>query len=64
MNWFDKYVMENETGYLVSEFNGLFVDVGDDYVRHVKGDERPLDLTEISKDEFLRRLVSDSVVTQ
>ncbi|MED3562309.1 hypothetical protein [Bacillus xiapuensis] len=58
MNWFDKYVMENETGYLISEFGGLFIDAGDDYVRHVKGDVNPINLKEISKGEFLNHLIS------
>jgi hypothetical protein len=57
MNWLDKYIMKNETGYLISDFGGLFVDVGDGYVRHVKGNINPVNLSEILKSEFINKLI-------
>jgi hypothetical protein len=57
MNWLDKYIMKNESGYLINPWNGLFVDVGDDCVRHVKGNNIPADLEEISKQEFINYLI-------
>lgn len=58
MNWLDKYIMKNDTGYLINEFDGLFVDVGDEYVRHVKGNNVPANLKEIPKEEFIKLLIS------
>jgi hypothetical protein len=57
VNWLDKYILNNETGYLISAFEGLFVDVGDDYVRHVKGNVNPVNLNEITKSEFINKLI-------
>jgi hypothetical protein len=57
MNWFDNYVMKNDNGYLVSEFGGLFVDAGGGFVRHVKGNVNPVNLKEITKGEFLNKLI-------
>ena len=56
LNWLDKYIMKHENGYLINRNGGLFVDVGLDYVRHVKGDREPFDLEYISKDSFLLKL--------
>jgi hypothetical protein len=57
MNWLDDYIFKHETGYLISEFGGLFVDAGNDYVRHVKGNHNPVNLKEITKDEFINKLI-------
>lgn len=57
MNWLDNYIFKNESGYLISVFGGLFVDVGDDLVRHVKGNTEPLNLKEITKGKFINKLI-------
>jgi hypothetical protein len=58
VNWLDNYITKNENGYLISELGGLFVDVGDDYVRNAKGNNDSVNLREISKDEFIKLLIS------
>jgi hypothetical protein len=57
VNWLDDYIYKNDTGYLINDFGGLFVDVGDDYVKHVKGNTIPNNLKEISKSEFINKLI-------
>jgi hypothetical protein len=58
MNWLDKYIMKNDTGYLINGAGGLFVEVGDELVRHVKGNNIPADLEEISKNRFIEMLIN------
>jgi hypothetical protein len=58
MNWLDKYIMKNDKGYLMNGAGGLFVELDDEYVRHVKGDDWTIDLIEISKEEFIKRLIN------
>ena len=57
MNWLDNYIRKNNTGYLMNPEGGLFVDVGEDYVRAVNEIGEPYDLVEISKSEFLDRML-------
>lgn len=52
-NWLDRHIKKNEEGYLKNAKGGIFVAVGDEFVRSVKGDDDPVDLVDISKDEFL-----------
>lgn len=53
----DNYIYKNETGYLKNSKGGIFVDVGDDFVRPIKGDDDPIDLVDITKDEFILKLL-------
>lgn len=57
MNWLDTYIKKNDTGYLINPFGGLFVDTGNEYVRHVKGNNIPINLEEISKKKFINYLI-------
>lgn len=58
MNWLDKYIMKNEEGYFVNYAGGLFVSVGEEHFRHVKGNDELASLKEISKDSFLDKLIN------
>lgn len=59
MNWLDKYIQKNETGYLINKNGGIFVSVDEEFVRPVKGDDDVWDLEEISKYDFLHILLND-----
>lgn len=57
MNWLDTYIFKNDTGYLISSKNGLFVNIDDNYVKWVKGNKDPIGLKDISKDNFISILI-------
>ncbi|AYJ75988.1 hypothetical protein Goe24_01230 [Bacillus phage vB_BsuM-Goe24] len=60
MNWLDKHIQNNETGYLVGSDGSLWVYVDEEYIRHAGGSVyqgAPIDLREVTKGEFLRKLV-------
>ena len=57
MNWLDNYIRKNDSGYFKSSFGGLFVSVGEDQFRHVKGDNSITELKEITCDEFIKVLL-------
>ncbi|UJJ74670.1 hypothetical protein [Bacillus phage BM-P1] len=60
MNWLDKYIQSNETGYLVGSDGSLWVFIDEEYLRHAGGyayQAAPIDLREVTKEEFLRKLV-------
>ncbi|WCS68985.1 hypothetical protein Goe27_01220 [Bacillus phage vB_BsuM-Goe27] len=59
MNWLDDYIQNNETGYLVGSDDSLWVYVDEEYIRHAGGSAyqgAPIDLREVTKGEFLRKL--------
>jgi drug/metabolite transporter superfamily protein YnfA len=58
MNWLDDYIKENEKGYLINAYGGLFVAINKVWVRHVKGDGKVENLKEIPKEEFIQKLIS------
>jgi hypothetical protein len=58
MNWLDDYIKNNDSGYLINGAGGLFVEVDNEHVIHVKGDDWAIDLIEISKEEFIKRLIN------
>lgn len=59
MTWLDNYIRKNQSGYLINAKGGIFVDRGNDMVTPIKGDGDPLDLVEITKDEFLDKLIKN-----
>jgi len=58
LNWLDKYIKNNEKGYLINNKGGLFVRINKVWVRHVRGDDKTESLEEISKDEFITKLIN------
>ncbi|KXZ22382.1 hypothetical protein P4T89_12805 [Bacillus nakamurai] len=57
MNWLDNYIQNNETGYLVGSDEELWVDMKNGYVRSATGTKEPVGLIEITKNEFIKKLV-------
>ncbi|MCY8856447.1 hypothetical protein [Bacillus atrophaeus] len=57
MNWLDNFIHNNETGYLVGVDGSLWVDMDNRYVRCASGIKEPMGLKEISKEEFIKKLV-------
>lgn len=54
----DKYIRKNENGYLMNEHGGLFVELDDDYIQPIGNAADTGNLKEITKDEFIDRLIN------
>lgn len=58
MNWLDEYIANNKTGYYVGNDGSLWVDAGEKgYVREVKGEGNLVSLQEITRDDFIEKLI-------
>ena len=59
MAWLDNYISKNEHGYLMNGKGGIFVDRGDNMVTPIQGDDDPSDLIDITKEEFISKLLEN-----
>ncbi|MEC4030267.1 hypothetical protein [Bacillus subtilis] len=57
MNWLDNFIQNNETGFLIASDGELWVGMENGDVRSATGGREPIDLTEITKKEFIKKLV-------
>lgn len=56
----DNYIQKNEKGYLKNKENGLFVDLGNDFIQPIGNAVDDGELIDITRDEFIQILMGSN----